>query len=272
MKVVCGARTFPTKKAFEQYVRTLIYERIGACRSVSKKSLALFAELRTVLLRHPTVKRNADRLDDIAVKKTKLNKNALQTVVFLRTDSAKRRKGLTISWRNAIDKKVPSATQGLESAMRSAVARQIKHFRNGVAVKVCELCGATDALEVDHVHEFAKLKVEFLKTTKHEVPTNFSYKRRTFRRRFLKEDKTFQYAWARFHKTRASLRLLCKPCNLARNKKEKTTEKAKTTEKVKTTENARLPAKERVQLVQIPPKLLVPAKAGLEIFCQLCKK
>jgi hypothetical protein len=222
MKIACGARVFQTKKAFSQYVRELIYERIGVCRSVCKKSLALFGELRAVLLRHPTAKRNADLLDDIAVKKTKLNKSALQTVVYLRTDSARRRrKALTISWHNAIDEKVPSSTHSLESAMRSAVDRQIKHFRKGVADKSCVLCGATEILEVDHVHEFAKLKAEFLKTTKHEVPAKFSYKRQTFRKQFLKEDKPFQYNWARFHKTRASLRLLCKPCNLARNKKRK---------------------------------------------------
>lgn len=228
MKVVCGTRTFETKKAFEQYVRKLIYERIGVCRSVSKKSLVLFNELQTLLIRHPTVQKNIGDVDDYAVQRNRMNKSALQTVVYLRTDGSSRRKTLTISWRNAMDKKVPTAAQGLESAMRSAVDRQIRQFRKRTREKACALCGTTEQLEVDHVVEFVQLKTRFLKTSKQEAPTTFGYKRRTLRKQFLKMDKPFQYAWSRFHKKHAELRLLCKPCNLARNKKVPASQKLKT--------------------------------------------
>ena len=223
VKIDFAGRTFLSKKAFVQYIHSLIYDTLGPTHSVKKyKKQEHFDQLVELMSRHPVFK--SVNLSDFAIRRNKMNKSALCVVV----KQTGNRRNLTLSWRDAINGKVPNKAAKLETAMRYSVKKQIRDFRRQAINKdsVCAICNGQKNLQVDHDIEFKTLKKAFLKQHKEPVPTQFvtardGTKRKTFRR----EDRSFQQAWSRFHKSQAVLRILCRTCNLARNKKQKSEKK-----------------------------------------------
>jgi hypothetical protein len=95
--------------------------------------------------------------------------------------------------------------------MRYAIHQQIFDFKNKTTL-VCEICDSTDTIEIDHhTIPFRTLFKNF--TDGKVLPTIFNntyYNSACFR----DEDHLFRCEWESYHKNNASLRPLCKKCNM----------------------------------------------------------
>ena len=101
-------------------------------------------------------------------------------------------------------------------AMRGAIGEQVEEFRR-TAVHACP-CGSAGPFHVDHVVFFADLCREF-EAGRDDVPEDIArlygtgkWYQATF------SGGSFADEWVKFHKDRAVLRMLCKTCNLTREK------------------------------------------------------
>jgi 5-methylcytosine-specific restriction endonuclease McrA len=103
------------------------------------------------------------------------------------------------------------ADNTLENCMRKSIKPQIEQFRT-TSQPTCVLCPNV-AEHVDHIYEFRKLVADFVKT-RSDTPTTF--KSVLFSGDVFHEDSPFEAAWIVHHRTHASLRMLCRPCNLRR--------------------------------------------------------
>jgi len=101
----------------------------------------------------------------------------------------------------------------LSPAMREAIEDDINLFRSS-AILECVFCNSTNNLHVDHIIHFKKLQIDFLSIN--EAPTTFDKCPITLKS-ILKEG-DFKKKWIEYHKENATLRILCRDCNLGRDK------------------------------------------------------
>ena len=110
----------------------------------------------------------------------------------------------------------------LTIAMRSSIHPQVEEFRNNEFRKngnlECVLCSSTNSIHIDHYEpQFTDLKSEFLGNWKGPLPNTFE-QNEAHSKVFTKMDNDFDKKWFDFHRTNAVLRVLCKKCNLSREK------------------------------------------------------
>lgn len=104
------------------------------------------------------------------------------------------------------------------NAMRNSIKPQIKEFRF-MSKNKCEFCGDTSNIHIDHIYLFKYLVLDFKKLfDQKDIPITFDDGIDNIAI-FKKEDKDFSDSWYEYHKTHATLRPLCKRCNLSRSKK-----------------------------------------------------
>jgi hypothetical protein len=75
-------------------------------------------------------------------------------------------------------------------------------YKNNNCIKVCELCGEHDRIEIDHHSEkmpFAKLYVDFMEMNKLPIPTSFNNTKGHIKC-FNELDHTFEETWKQYHK------------------------------------------------------------------------
>lgn len=95
MKVYHNGYEYYSKQLFSEYVKDLIYNKIGLTNSV--KNTKYFNELDTLLMRHPQYKEKTEGMIDYIITLNDLNRKAFEVRV-------KTLKGLeAISWRMAIN-------------------------------------------------------------------------------------------------------------------------------------------------------------------------
>ena len=118
-----------------------------------------------------------------------------------------------ISYRCCINQRPIS--YNLFSAMRNCIEPQINHFRK-ISDKKCCFCGDTKDIQIDHEKLFKDLSTDFLKNKKN-IPSTFddNFDNTPI---FKKEDSIFSNSWYEYHQENATLRPLCKKCNLSRPK------------------------------------------------------
>ncbi len=173
---------------------------IGVCNSINTTHPTQFARLREMFSRHPTagfdiIDLRAQRnpvwncIDYVAVYPT------YESVISANECFYK------VQNKNAHDmRKVKRAARGM-------IRDQIDAFRT---LTPCE-CGSTLKLQVDHVRHFDDLITTFLAG---RIPTEFAYTHGCepiFTEPLGSE-------WSDFHRSNASLRMLCAVCNAARPK------------------------------------------------------
>lgn len=107
----------------------------------------------------------------------------------------------------------------LNLAFRYCVKQQSLDFRKTTNQICCQFCGSKNQLEVDHELEFKNIVKMFLKQNKTIVPVSFDDDEITHQPKFKQEDKNFNDDFFKFHLEHFAPRLLCKKCNLSRNKK-----------------------------------------------------
>lgn len=214
---------YKTQREFEKYVKKIIYEDIGICNDIKNTYPEKYYILVKILERHPRFKFKTKNMSNIKIVHDKLNKKALKTLIINNGG-----KDIDISWKCAITGKHKSKKYDLTSALRSSIDTQIYQFRKEHINDYCQICGSTERLEVDHDDTknstFAELKLNFInyikKNTDIEIPNKFGeLNDDTHRRDFLKKDTAFKDKWLKYHKEHASLRILCRTCNIHRNKK-----------------------------------------------------
>lgn len=131
-------------------------------------------------------------------------------VVFVNQDGSEE----AFSWNSCVTGKDHGGSKIL-AAMRSSIASQVLEFKFSEK-KVCNICGSTGKLEVDHLDSFSHLAEYFLYSRK-DIPTEF-IKGEDSRLWFKDSDSAFEKDWVEFHIKNATLQLLCKTCHKRKTK------------------------------------------------------
>lgn len=207
--------SFPSIKKFEEYVRDLIYTKIGLCNDVKNKYLH-YETLVNILKRHPDFDEKTKDMNTFKIIRDSLNKSAFKIMV-VNDDGSE----VDISWRCAIRGKGTTPKQELMSAMRNCIKDQIYKFKRQQLVLECELCDSDCKIHVDHIIQFDGIAGRFInkmKTRGVSIPAEFDDEKDTHRRRFKSEDSYFELKWKQYHLKKSKLRILCDKCNLSRKK------------------------------------------------------
>lgn len=199
---------FKTKSALKKYVQELIAE-LGECNSVRNKSESTYQWFLELFKRHSDYPRKIDGIIDIFVQKNHSFKH-LELHILKENHETD-----DISWVNCVEmKKKPE----LIGALRNAILPQIIEFKN-TQKHVCAICQCNDSntdFHADHVKHFEKLTYDFL-SLHPETPSSFDSKIDNTKS-FKVDDQEFEMAWVNYHKQQAILQILCKTCNLKREK------------------------------------------------------
>lgn len=211
--LVIGTHSFKSQEDAKKYIRSLLSE-VGCCSSVKSKNGEVFNVFMELIKRHPDGESKIHDVVDFAIQYDKMNKTAFMLSI-IRSDGEVQ----PISWIHCITGKHKSPKDMLNSALRSSIGDQILTFKSNMQSTCCEFCTKnTPDYHIDHVVQFIKLTTDFLKINESHptefAPTTDGTNRLTFRM----EDQEFSDAWSEYHKEHAVLRVLCKSCNLKREK------------------------------------------------------
>jgi 5-methylcytosine-specific restriction endonuclease McrA len=183
------------KKQTTEYIQKTIAS-LSVCKSVKKADPRFYAFLLELFKSHPNPER-AEFITDIEIKRNAMF-HQLELGVW---------KGATfeeISWKKCLGHN----PNRLLSAMRYEITSQILAF-GFQAEQVCVECGRLDCLVVDHIEPFSLLVKEFKSIC--PIPTVFTDGIGN-QSAFHKEE-PFAAEWSAYHKRRATLQMLCSPCN-----------------------------------------------------------
>ena len=205
---------FGSNKEIEEYTRDKI-TKLGLCSSIKSEDISFYYFLKDLFLRHPRyMEKEVDKAIDFIIVQNGLNKNAYEINFILNNGRIE-----SISWIKCAKETKQNPMVGFKMACRTSVDDQIYIYRSK-ANKVCSICSSRKELEVDHVIHFEKLLSDFLLSNKMKLPSSFD-KDKYHRECFKPKDKKFGDIWKEYHKKHAILRILCKNCNLTREKYKK---------------------------------------------------
>lgn len=124
---------------------------------------------------------------------------------------------IDFSWVECLKKKKTPPLKDFKKALRTTIEPQIISFKNSCKELKCELCSSYKLPQVDHIIHFEKLIDDFKKINKENIPIIF-YKNKLLDLEFKKEDELIKNNWYKYHLENATLRILCRTCNLTREK------------------------------------------------------
>jgi hypothetical protein len=223
---------------------------IGITQSIRSHSIAEYEFFHELVKRHAASEEKLKALSDIAIRQDVKNQKGL-AIDIVNTDGSR----TEISWKNCVTGKSESQRSKFQSALRYAVEDQIAAFRETNHVEICELCDTLmdphgrgvwgrEAREVspphvDHILHFEILVDNFMAlhdiTMPNEqtllsmekgvgtrsVPTEYEKEPVTYLTRFKEKDRDIAQRFAEYHREHATLRIICGPCNLKREKARK---------------------------------------------------
>lgn len=134
------------------------------------------------------------------------------TALFI---NQKIKKLISISWITVCNFKPPSKEKLFKQALRQAIDYQITEFRQKCKRR-CELCGSKENIHIDHIYHFNKIYKDFMEEYNFEIPKKFSKEEGTNRCKFNYTEEKLRLTWCEYHREKATLRPLCKTCNLTR--------------------------------------------------------
>ncbi len=162
-----------------------------------------------LFLTHPDYPEKIVNVVDIAIVKNKINIKYFELQLIKSNGETD-----NISYLACINK--PNTTKHLKEAMRYAILPQILNFKNNQVNPECTICKSDDDIQIDHLILFKHLYDEFIKN-RDDIPSKFN--ENYFNgAQFKPNDKVFEHEWYKFHQEKATLRCLCKNCNLTRKK------------------------------------------------------
>lgn len=198
---------FPTQKALTAFIRELL-QTIGCCTSVKSTHPGAYNFFIELFERHPKYPAKLQGMTDIQIGRNTMNAQHYELSIVKHTGEVD-----DISWRQCVTGK---AINYLRAAMRTAITAQIIKFKDTALLR-CELCNCMDAdteYHVDHNKHFEELACEFL-AGRTDIPTEFDSTNLNTKC-FKTKDSTFEDAWQSYHADNATLRILCRSCNLKR--------------------------------------------------------
>ncbi len=187
----------------------------GLCKSLKNEHPEVYDFFLSLFQRHPEKERKEVALTtDISIRRfPKAKPQAVQPIqdhqFFLHRSNGTED---SISWVSCVKGAINPVGKRLNWAMRQSIEGQIREFRAAHPNTPCEFCHTYENRTVDHIKKFRDLKDEFLNAHPNH-PTEFG-KNELAQEIFRPEDAAFETAWQEYHRTHASLRILCKPCNM----------------------------------------------------------
>lgn len=201
-----------TQKQLKQCVREKI-DKIGLCSSIILRYPKEWDGFMYLFKRHSDYPEKFNGLTDIKIIYNPVFKSQLEVIIVIRRGRVYESEAVSVL-NNCITGK---PKDNLTVAMRNSIFPQIAQFKNN-SIMECVLCNNTKNIHIDH-HEpqFIDLKTEFLSIWKGPLPNIFDEDVGHLNI-FSKKDNKFEKSWIEFHRTNATLRVLCKKCNLSRKK------------------------------------------------------
>ena len=199
---------FKTQLSLKNYFREII-DKIGVCDSVQSKYPNDFLDFCEVFKRHSDYPEKFIGLIDIKINYNPEFKN--QLVVYIIKNNGEIDNVSVLN--NCISGKPKDY---LKIAMRVSIQPQIDEYKNNNNIRVCELCGEHNRIEIDH-HSvktpFNKLYNDFISiNSSRSLPNTFDDTQGHIKC-FREIDNNFQEKWREYHKENAILRMLCRACN-----------------------------------------------------------
>jgi len=204
-----------TQKSLKRHFREII-DKIGHCESVKTEYPQEFSDFCEVFERHSDYPDKFIGFFDIKINYNPGFKN--QLVVYIIKNNGDIDDVSVMN--NCITGKPKN---NLKIAMRVSIQPQIDEYKNNNYIKVCELCGEHDKIEIDHHSEktpFAKLYIDFMENITLPIPTSFD-DTKSHMKCFKEIDYIFEERWIQYHKENAVLRMLCRACNCSQPKYKK---------------------------------------------------
>jgi hypothetical protein len=191
-------------KARKEYYKDLIY-KIGLCNSVKSLNEDYYNDFMKLFTNHPEYPEKVKYVVDIKILRNKLNPNHRELNLVKSNGDID-----AISYTSCCVLK-QDKHKNLKQAMRHCIYPQIAEYKT-TATMVCELCGSTDRIEIDHhTNKFQQLFLDFIGENP-VLPTSFD---NTYYNSPCFKDIDYDWAmkWYDYHKSKAILRPLCRCCN-----------------------------------------------------------
>jgi hypothetical protein len=207
--------TYLTQKACKEDITQRI-KQIGITSSIRETSPAEYEFFNELTKRHATSEEKRKDMVDIAIRQDVINTKAL-AIDIVNSDGSR----TEISWSKCVTGKQETTHSKFHAALRYTVEDQIAAFREANHVEICELCTESLSLHdthVDHILHFATLVGNFTALQEITLPNEYDKEPQTYLTRFKEEDKNIAQRFAEYHKEHATLRIICGPCNLKREK------------------------------------------------------
>ena len=224
-KYVIDGKSFSSQKKAGDYIREEILKKAGFCKSLKNKNEQIFLKLLKVLEQHPEKSSVIKDVVDIDIIPNIAG--SFHIKIILKGGNRE-----DIGWKDCVrsvedikNNTIKDTTMNdLTDAMTRAIRDQTDEFGLSNPNKFCKLCPVTESqspttkFQVDHNEKlFVTLKKDFLNQCNGH-PTEF--KKEDYLTVFRDEDNIFKTKWQEYHKTHATLRWLCAPCNQKRSKKQ----------------------------------------------------
>lgn len=213
--VQIGTIKYRTQTACMDDVRRRI-AAIGITSSIRETSPTEYEFFHELVKRHAAHEDKLKALSDIAIRQDVKNQKGL-AIDIVNTDGSR----TEISWKNCVTGKSEPQRSKFHSALRYAVEDQIAAFREQSRhVTICELCDKSmdHNTHVDHILHFEILADNFTALQEITIPTEYKKEPVTYLTRFKEEDQNIAQRFAEYHREHATLRIICGPCNLKREK------------------------------------------------------
>ncbi len=202
-------KSFNSQKKLKEYVRKTIDE-IGECSSIKKYHSEQWDLFMYLFERHSDYPGKFDELIDVSIRYNPVFTNQLEVIIIKNNGE----EDDVSVFKNCITGK---PKDNLTIAMRNSILPQILEFRNNNSL-ICELCKGIKNIEIDHFDPlFVDLKTTFLNNYKDTLPVDFK-QNNSHSKVFIDSDIHFENEWNKYHRKNARLRVLCKKCNLSREK------------------------------------------------------
>ena len=198
---------FKTQISRKKHFREII-NKIGVCDSVKTKHPIEFLDFCEIFENHSDYPEKFIGFVDIEINYNPVFGN--QLVVYIKNDDG------TIDDVSVLNNCITGKPKDkLKIAMRVSIQPQIEEYKNNNCIKICEICGDNDRIEIDHHSEispFAKLYIDFIEINILPITALFD-DTKSHMKCFKDLDCNFEKNWTQYHKDNAILRMLCRTCN-----------------------------------------------------------
>ena len=199
--------SFKTKVRLTNYTRERI-NNIGLCEDI-KSTPDDWNFFQFLFTRHPSFPAKFENLKNVAIRYNERKRTQLECIL-IKNDGTED----SVSWVNCCNMRKEDSQP---KAMRTAIQPQIDMFKKNTPLK-CAQCSSFKNPHIDHYRpQFIELTTNFLAEWKGDVPTEYK-KIKGNNVAFDNDNDPFILAWEVYHKTNATMRVLCAKCNLSRPK------------------------------------------------------